>query len=271
MTGRGIVTLTTDFGLRDGYVAAMKGAMLARAPELRLVDVTHEVAPGAIALASFVLEQAAPHFPPDTVHLVVVDPGVGGTRRALAGRIGAHLYVAPDNGVLTRALARDPEPTVRSIESPELAPADASPVFHGRDVFGPTAAHLAAGGALDAVGPRLDPATLVREPMPEPLRTAGGAGEVWTGAVIHTDRFGNLITNLAVEPDFAARATVEVSGVPVPAARTYGDVPDGALVALRGSTGLLEIARRGGSASEATAAMGTSEGLVIELSFVDRS
>ena len=138
------VTLLSDFGTRDGYVGALKGSLLRRAPGARLIDVSHDIAPGAIASGAFVLAQAAPHFPSGTVHLAVVDPGVGSERRAIACEIGGHHYVAPDNGLLTLVL--DLGGTVRAhlISRSELWNSEVSPVFHGRDIFAPVAAHLAA-------------------------------------------------------------------------------------------------------------------------------
>ncbi len=250
----GLLTLTTDFGVRDGYVAALKGSILARAPALRLVDVTHEIEPGAIASAAFVLGQAAPHFPEGTVHLAVVDPGVGSGRRALACEIGPHRYVAPDNGLLTPFL--DGAFRVHELTRPQLWNPRVSPVFHGRDVFGPVAAHLAAGGALDDVGPRVDPASLVRLPEPRARREASE----WTGEVVHVDRFGNLITNLVPEAAPGSEARVEIGGRSLPVHRIYADVGEGELVALIGSSGRLEIACRAGSAARV---LGVSVGSVV--------
>ena len=149
-----IITLLTDFGTADGYVGAMKGVILARCPDARLVDLAHEIAPGDVAAASFALAAAAPHFPPGTVHVAVVDPGVGTARRGLALEVGGQRYVGPDNGifgvVLADARVADAAPpAVRALEDARLWRVPVSPVFHGRDVFAPVAAHLAAspGGA----------------------------------------------------------------------------------------------------------------------------
>lgn len=257
------VTLLTDFGLRDGYVAAMKGAMLRRVPELRFVDISHEIPPGAIAPAAYVLRQAAPFFPQGTVHLVVVDPGVGGPRRGVACRIGEQLYVAPDNGVLGQVLALEAPIEAHEILSPLAGDPEPSPVFHGRDLFGPVAARLAAGGSFADVGPEVDPATLLRPGWPEPERECDG----WTAVVIHVDRFGNLVTNLEL-PDGAPQGVAELCGHRLPLARTYSEVPEGALLALRGSTGLLEIARNGASAADL---LGAAPGLVVAFRVHERS
>ncbi len=240
-----LITLTTDFGLRDGYVAAMKGAILSCSPGLVLIDVTHEIPPGEIAAAACVLRQATSFFPAGTVHLVVVDPGVGSERRGVACECGSQLYVAPDNGVLSAVLEPEASLHAHVISRPALWRKDPSPVFHGRDIFGPVAAYLAGGGALDDVGEAIDPATLVRTPWPEPR----AQGETWTGAVIYVDHFGNLVTNLGLEPGSVPRGSVEIAGRAIALARTYSDVADGELVALRGSSGLLEIACNGGDAA----------------------
>ncbi len=258
----GVVTMLTDFGLRDGYVAAMKGAMLTRAPELRFVDVSHEVPPGDVEAAAYVLLQAAPQFPPDTVHLVVVDPGVGSERRALAGRLGRHYFVAPDNGVLTHVLQGAPVSALHVVSNPDFAPAEASPVFHGRDVFGPVAAFLAAGGSIASLGPSVDADSLAKLPLVPPSR----AGDATTGVIIHVDGFGNLISNLRLTP--GRWGSVEFGAHRVPLARTYGDVAAGELVAVCGSSGFLEVARNGGSAAELT---GGTRGDVITLRIPQRS
>lgn len=258
----GIVTVLTDFGLRDGYVAAMKGAMLTRGPELRLVDISHDIAPGDRAEAAYVLLQAAPHFPADTVHLIVVDPGVGSPRRAVVARAGGHSFVAPDNGVLTHVLDLWPVEAVHAIERASLAAPDPSPVFHGRDVFGPAAAFLASGGALVALGSAVDPASLQRLEFPRPQVDQSGA----SGVIIHIDRFGNLISNVPLAQ--GTRGHAEVAGRHIELGRTYSDVDEGALIAVRGSSSLLEVACNGASAAELT---GASRGDVIVFRVPERS
>ncbi len=258
------VTLLSDFGTRDGYVGALKGSLLRRAPGARLIDVSHDIAPGAIASGAFVLAQAAPHFPSGTVHLAVVDPGVGSERRAIACEIGGHHYVAPDNGLLTLVL--DLGGTVRAhlISRSELWNSEVSPVFHGRDIFAPVAGHLAGGGRLEEVGPSIDPSTLVR--LPEPAVRSLDAALV--GEVVHVDRFGNLITNLRRQADERADMLVEAAGSTLQLRRAYADVPQGELLALVGSSGRVEIACNGASAAKV---LGADVGSVVVLRTLGRS
>ena len=256
---RPCITLTTDFGTRDGYVAALKGSLLRRAPEALLIDVSHEIEPGAIASGAFVLSQAAPYFPADTVHLIVVDPEVGSARRGLAAQIGAQRFVAPDNGLLTPFLDQPALATrVHELTRAELWNPVVSPVFHGRDVFGPVAGHLAAGGALEDVGPPLDVGSLVRLPEP-PIHSEDGAR---VGVVVHVDRFGNLVTNLRPDPGEQGGARVEAAGRTLALVRIYADVAQGELTALVGSSGRIEVACRGGSAAEL---LGIGRGSVVTL------
>jgi len=255
-----IVTLLTDFGLRDGYVGAMKGVLLQQAGVvgLQLVDLTHEIVPGAIAAGAYVLHQAARWFPAGTVHLAVVDPGVGSARRGLACRIGDHFFVGPDNGLFTHVLGSGAPPCeAHAIVASRFARAEASPVFHGRDIFAPAAAHLAAGGALAELGPAAPTGSLVRLPWPEP---EADAGEL-RGSVVHVDHFGNLITKLPVASGGGLGGMAEIHGQSLRVLRTYSDAPRGALLAVGGSSGLLEIARNGGSAAEA---LGAGPGAVVK-------
>jgi S-adenosylmethionine hydrolase len=239
-----IVTFTTDFGSRDGYAGAMKGVVLSLAPSATLVDVTHGVPPQDVVSGAVALAQAASLFPRGTIHVAVVDPGVGGNRADLLVESGDSFFVGPDNGVLS--LAARAGRRIYRIEAPAFRREPVSPTFHGRDVFAPTAGRLAAGASAADAGPRVD--TMIDLTPPVVSRRAGQV----EGQVIHIDSFGNLITSLGAEhlqPD----ASIEVEGVggifhPV-LARTFSDVPSGALVAYLGSGGQLEIARRDGSAA----------------------
>jgi S-adenosyl-L-methionine hydrolase (adenosine-forming) len=246
-----IITLLTDFGTSDGYVAELKGALLRRVPTAVLVDVAHDLAPGDVAAAAYVLGRTWGAFPDGTVHLAVVDPGVGTPRRALAGAVGGHRFAAPDNGLLTPVL----EGRAADLVALEVPPG-ASPTFHGRDVFAPAAARLAAGEPLGALGQAvLDPVRL----GPAPLERRGGD---LVGAVVHVDRFGTLVTNLP-EGRVAPGAQVRVGVYDLALQRTFGDVPPGDPVAYVGSGGTIEIAVRG---RRADAALGLTRGAEVRAS-----
>ncbi|MGH7700250.1 MAG: SAM hydrolase/SAM-dependent halogenase family protein [Gemmatimonadales bacterium] len=231
-----IITLLTDFGTRDSYVAEVKAAVLSAAPVARLVDVTHEIPPGDIRAAAFILSRVWRRFPLGTVHVVVVDPGVGTGRRALAARGGDHFFVAPDNGLLSPL----PDDT-RFVQLP--VPPSASATFHGRDVFAPAAARLATGTPFSQLGRPV--ADVQRSPLPAPHFD----GVAWSGEVMYVDRFGTLITNLRREHvEQGVRLTVGGTDVG-PMRGTFGDVERGQFVAFVGSGGTVEIAVRGGSAA----------------------
>ena len=243
-----IVTFTTDFGVGDGYAGAMKGVVLSLAPTAQLIDITHGVPPMDVAAGAAALAQAAPLFPPGTIHVAVVDPGVGGERADLLIEAGGSLFIGPDNGVLS--LAARPPRRVYRIESSMFPRDPVSPTFHGRDVFAPTAGRLAAGARAADAGPVVDGIIEISAP---PLYKQGGVVE---GQVIHIDAFGNLITSLPAEllaTGAGAEISIEVEGSegrfrPV-FGRTFSDVLPGALIAYIGSGGQLEIARRDGSAA----------------------
>lgn len=243
-----VITLLTDFGTADGYVGEMKGVLAASAPNATIVDVSHDVPAHDVESARLALARYWQRFPAGTVHLVVVDPGVGGARAAIAVQSEGRLLVGPDNGVLSPALLHAGASCVALPESPTAAP-----TFHGRDVFAPAAARLAEGAALDSLGePCVDP---VMRRTPEATRRADGAV---MGSVITVDRFGNAVTNLVARRG----GSVIVAGRELPIVRTYADVAEGALAALVGSTGLVEIAVRDGSAA---AALGLTRGAPVVL------
>jgi S-adenosylmethionine hydrolase len=237
-----VVTLLTDFGLRDPYVGIMKGAMLRRAAGLLLVDVSHDVAPQDLDEATFFLEQSYRWFPPGTVHLVVIDPGVGTARRAVAVCAEGHYFVAPDNGVLSGVLAR--EHTARALDSRVLGPEPASRTFHGRDIFGPAAACLAA--SLLGFNELGSPCTELEKNERVPPRWQGGS---LVARVVSVDRFGNLITNAPRSRLSTSRPTVELAGRSFPLVGTYEDLEPGQCAALIVSYDTVEIACRNGSAA----------------------
>lgn len=253
-----VITLTTDLGTSDGYVAAMKGVILGIAPGVSLVDISHEVAPQDVMGASYLLAGVYRFFPPETVHLVVVDPGVGTQRRGLAARAGEHLFVAPDNGVLAPVLDASEHVQVVSLTNADYWLGKVSHTFHGRDMFAPVAAHLAGGVPFEALGvPVEDP---VRLSLPIP-HTSGQETE---GTVLWVDHFGNLVTNIpagALASGETYRVTVghlTVTGL----FTTYGEVRAGQPLALVGSHGFVEVAVREGSAAEMA---GVGRGAMVRL------
>ena len=241
---RPLITLLTDFGTADGYVAEMKGVLATLAPGVPLVDVTHDVPPHDVESARLALARYWRRFPAGSIHLAVVDPGVGTARAALAVMSDERMLVGPDNGILSPALLM---PGAEVVALP--TPPGASATFHGRDVFAPAAAALARGVSIAELGAPYENPVVRR--TPEPRRLEDGAIE---GEVIAIDRFGNGITNCLG----LRGGTIEVAGAVLSLRRTYGDTPAGAPTALVGSSGLIEIAVRGGSAGrELALARGT--------------
>jgi hypothetical protein len=244
---RRIVTLLTDFGTRDHYVAAMKGVLLAINPALTLVDITHEVTPHHVREAGFLLARAFNFFPAGTIHLAVVDPGVGGERRALAAVGARHLFVGPDNGVFDRTFSLEPPHVVVSLENRDYWRPQVSPTFHGRDIFAPAAGYLSLGVPVEKLGPVLSERLQIAA-APRLAKEDRVEGEI-----IHVDRFGNLMADIEILPDEQLESDLEVSvgGRRVLVGpRTYGEAPPGEPFAMRGSSGHLEVAVREGSALE---------------------
>lgn len=237
---RALITLFTDFGTADGYVAEMKGVLYELAPNVDVVDLSHDVPPQGVEHARLAVARYWRRFPANTVHVVVVDPGVGSERAALAVASDGRYLVGPDNGVLSPALLFGDARAVRL-----AVPAHAAPTFHGRDVFAPAAAALAAGAAIDTLGPPF--ATPIIRRTPNAVRGPDGA---LLGEVIAIDRFGNLVTNLVSTGDHI----VEFARRRLPLRVTYRDVAPGALVAMVGSSGLIEIALRDGHAAHSLGA-----------------
>lgn len=240
-----VITLTTDFGTRDYYVGTMKGVIYRIAPEVQVVDLTHEIEKHDIAEAAIVVRSSRSFFPPDTVHVAVVDPGVGSVRRPVLVRAADQYYVGPDNGIFSFVLGDGVE--AWEITNPEFRLDVVSDTFHGRDIFAPAAAHLVAGVEPDAFGPRIDDLTRITTRPPAVF------SDRIQGEVIHVDSFGNLITNVSrdlLDDTVGERpVTIEVSGRTIDGvSRTYSEEPRATLMAVFGSTDLLELAVRDGSA-----------------------
>ncbi len=238
---RPLVTLTTDFGTSGSYVGQLKGVLLSLAPELHVVDITHEIAPQDVHGAAYVLAEAAPRFPAGTIHVVVVDPGVGTERPLVCASCGEAWYLAPDNGVLDRVLQRYPDAWAVELRATRYWASEVSRTFHGRDILAPVAARLAQGLDPRQLGPPRDLAP--RLAWAAVKRTATG-GE---GVIERVDTFGNLITNIArphLEPGVADAAVVIRCGSldALELVETYGQRSPGDVVALWGSSGQLEIA-----------------------------
>jgi S-adenosylmethionine hydrolase len=260
-----LITLTTDFGTVDGYVGTMKGVILGIIPSVCLVDLTHEIAPQNVREAAFTLYTAYPFFPKYTVHLVVVDPGVGSARLPIAVHTPSGVFVGPDNGVFSYILLREQVGAVTTLADSQYHLPDSSQTFHGRDVFAPVAAHLAAGVPVDSLGPSVPDPVIFELPRLE-LTSASLVGEVQ-----HIDRFGNIISSigclvrdgadLVLKPAFGDVSIVrrynldgaevlvgerQIAGI----CATYADVAIGKTLALIGSSGFLEIAIREGNAAK---------------------
>jgi hypothetical protein len=235
-----IITLITDFGTSDGYVGAMKGVIVRLAGSFPapaipvIVDLAHDLPPGDVAHAAWVVATSTTEFPPGSIHVVVVDPGVGGARRGVIVRARGRWYVGPDNGVF--AYLADPAEAY-AIENAPFRAARVSPTFHGRDVFAWAAAAIAAGEDPATAGPRVELAG----------RLLRGSRDGEAGRIVHIDRFGNLITDLT---EAEAGGAVVVAGLTLPIVATYEDVARGELLAYIGSAGTVEIAVRDGRADE---------------------
>jgi len=242
-----IITLLTDFGTSDTYVAQMKGVILGISPDATIIDITHDVQPQAIEQGAFLLESAYRYFPSGTVHVAVVDPGVGTERRALAVRTNRWMFVAPDNGLLTSVLRNEEQFEAYEITNSRFMLPQISSTFHGRDIFSPAAAYLSLGTPVSELGPQVfDPVMLPPPPVP--------SDNTFEGRIIHIDRFGNCITDIE-ESRFrnwlgSRTAVITVSGQLIHGPiRTYAEAAPGGLSALFGSSGRLEIAINMGNAA----------------------
>jgi S-adenosylmethionine hydrolase len=244
------ITLTTDFGLKDGNVGVMKGVIWGIAPRARIADLSHHIGPQNIREAALVLYRSAPYFPEGSIHVVVVDPGVGTERRSIAGQLGPHYFVGPDNGVIGMLWewAEEQDFPVRfvNLDNPHYWLKEVSSVFHGRDIFAPTAGHLAAGVPLNDLGTPIDDSHRLSLPQPQPNEHG------WLGEVIHIDHFGNISSSIRREhlgnrtPSVVSLCGVEIHDF----VNTFGEREVGTLVALYGSTGSLIVSVVNGSAAQ---------------------
>jgi S-adenosylmethionine hydrolase len=252
VTPKHCVTLLTDYGLEDGFVAACHGVIARICPAARIIDITHLVPPGDVRRGAAIMAQTVPYLPAG-VHVAVVDPGVGTRRRAVAVAVGDRVFVGPDNGVLSWA-AEDPDIRAYELTEPSLWLDAVSATFHGRDVFSPVAAHIAAGRNVATVGEEIDPAGLVR--LPPPARTVReGTAE---GEVVTVDRFGNVqlsVTGADLDKIGArcgAAVTVMLGRhtIRMTYGETFGSVPPGELVAYTDATGQVALAVNSGNAAQ---------------------
>ena len=252
-----VITLTTDFGTRDPYVGMMKGVILGISPAVSIVDVSHEVGPQAIAQGAFIIGNSYRFFPRGTIHVVVIDPGVGTSRKAILVSTPTARFLAPDNGVLTHVVRAGyaeghlftydkedlpPEYEAYELSNRKLWLESVSQTFHGRDILAPVAAHLSLGLSDWEVGPRLSRITLLPQGAPS------WDGPVLEGRVVHVDRYGNLISNISLDDGGAGGVVVEMEGLRVEGLSRSYEEADGVL-AIVGSHGTVEIAVRGGSAA----------------------
>jgi S-adenosylmethionine hydrolase len=232
-----LITLLTDFGLKDHFVGVMKGVIASIAPAARVIDLTHEVEPYAISQARFLLAQSWPYFPKGTIHVAVVDPGVGSARRPVLVQAHGHLFVGPDNGLFGDLLEL-PRAKARLISNRKLMLPSVSNTFHGRDVFAPIAGYLATGVAASRIGPLIANAAVITS---RPIRSITGR---WTGEVVHVDRFGNLITNLPVSCATGGGRFIlkSAAGELREIAASYCSIAPRTPAIVVGSSGFLEIA-----------------------------
>jgi S-adenosyl-L-methionine hydrolase (adenosine-forming) len=245
-----VITLTTDFGTGDHEAGVLKGVIWKIAPAVQIADLSHDITPHNILEAALLLWRASPYFPDGTIHVVVVDPGVGTSRRGLAARLGSQYFVGPDNGLLSLLEARAGENNENTsfvhLDQPKYWLPEVSSVFHGRDVFAPVAAYLASGIPLNSLGTTInDP---VRMEIPRPTRIPNG----WRGQVIHIDHFGNLSTNINLNHlNSTKEVTITINDQQIAGlVSTFGERPAGTLVALLDSSGSLAISVVNGSAAQ---------------------
>lgn len=261
-----IITFTTDFGVAEHYVGAMKGVICGINSSVQLVDITNSVPSYDLLDGAIAVSQAYSYFPADTVHLVIVDPGVGSARRPIVAKAGIHIFVAPDNGVLSMVYAREETISVRHITAEHYFRQPVSNTFHGRDIFAAVAGYISKGVELDKFGDEITDYVRFAAPKPKPVGPT-----TWKGMVLKIDKFGNVITN------FTPNDVPQVFQTPSPAFKitlgkseinkfhaTYADGAQGELFALLGSTGFLEISMNRGSAARAS---GAEKGTEISITY----
>lgn len=250
-----IISLLTDFGTRDEYVGVIKGVIYGIHAEATIVDLSHEVPPQDVRSAAYLLLSAYGYFPEGSIHVAVVDPGVGSKRKILAAKISGHLFLAPDNGLLGPVMARGRTEALVTVEAPGLYLQPVSQTFHGRDIFAPLAAHLSLGCGIERLGNPMEPGQTVSLPDESPRFNSRGA---LGGRVVRVDHFGNLITDISLEQlttggfwEQPAAAVIQVGGATVEGIGTcYADAHPGKLLALIGSSKFLEISVSMGNAAE---------------------
>jgi S-adenosyl-L-methionine hydrolase (adenosine-forming) len=255
-----MVTLLTDFGIKDPYAAMMKGVILSMNPRASIIDISHQVPAGAVSQAAWILRETYPYFPKGTVHVAVVDPGVGTERRGIVAVIGAHLFVGPDNGIFWPMIEASHEARVIHLCNGRYFLQDVSATFHGRDIFAPVAGRLSQGADPFHMGP------IIHDPVPLKTPVPGIRGGSLYGRVIRVDRFGNLISNIR-RMDMegflkGGMGRIRIGDLCLDGLhKTYGQVPAGEPVALFGSSGYLEIAVNRGRAVDRT---GVAPGEIID-------
>jgi S-adenosyl-L-methionine hydrolase (adenosine-forming) len=258
---RPVITLTTDFGLSDHFVGVMKGVIFSIAPAVRVIDISHGVEPYNIADGAFTIAQAYRYFPKNTIHIIVVDPGVGSARRPLLAEAAGQYFIAPDNGVLSMILVREKTARVRHITAEKYFLHPVSRTFHGRDVFSPVAGHLAAGAPPAKFGKLIEDHILAA--FDQPAKTGR---DTWTGLILKADHFGNLATNFHIDqfpslrthPFKIKAGSRSISRL----ALTFSECAPGELFAIVGSSGYVEIAAAEASAARA---LGCGAGAPVEL------
>jgi S-adenosylmethionine hydrolase len=255
-----LITLTTDFGTTDHFVATMKGVILGIAPRARIVDISHEVRPFEVQEAAFLLAETSRYYPKKTIHVAVVDPGVGTARRPILVEAGGQYFVGPDNGIFGWIYSAMPH-KIRELTNSKYFLKTVSQTFHARDIFAPVAAHLAAGVRPAQFGKLIR--DYLRPTIDKPMRTGH---RTWTGTILRIDRFGNLITNLRVDefPAVLERPFILIPGVHqvMRLVKSYAEAPEGELAVIPGSSGYYEVCLNQQSAAKFT---GVGVGSPVEL------